>query len=379
IIDDSLISEDIRQNVDEDQKDGGSKRDKALELKESREIFIQLTTPLDSKDNKEMAARFLKGGYEQDGYGVEEGAANDGSYSLKGNQGYFTKEGRETFLKIVADMKEFFKRREEKLGKKIKYIIKPGIGGQHTPFQGIASGFEIIDVVSGKIIGEYELGKNYEKVIVEALKEYNIGWDEVGVIPSSKSGSTDETMMVFVDVLYVLMKYIAKNEGIEGEKFANIVLKTLHQVNFIEGKERKGADLFKGFSLQLIVDNANKSGLEVNYEQVKEVFGIVLGNMFFETTDRPSASRLSAFIRNSGLDKELGEDAPGFGGMYDNVGGRWTGDLHMMAFLAYHNLDAEEYWNIRYKGINKVRNGEHVANELGNKITDEEIKNIALV
>ena len=61
--------------------------------------------------------------------------------------------------------------------------------------------------------------------------------------------------------------------------------------------------------------------------------------MFFETTDRADQSRLSAFVRNSGLDRELKEDAPGFGSMFDNVGGRWTADLHMSLFLAVAGSD----------------------------------------
>ena len=40
-------------------------------------------------------------------------------------------------------------------------------------------------------------------------------------------------------------------------------------------------------------------------EFLKKVFGTVLGNMFFETTDRPEASRLSAFVRNSGEEVQL--------------------------------------------------------------------------
>jgi hypothetical protein len=79
------------------------------------------------------------------------------------------------------------------------------------------------------------------------------------------------------------------------------------------------------------------------------------------------------------LDKELGDDAPGFGAMFDNVGGRWTADLHMMTFLAFYKLDAGEYWNIRYDGIKKVREGTHRANELAARILNEGISDIALV
>jgi hypothetical protein len=65
--------------------------------------------------------------------------------------------------------------------------------------------------------------------------------------------------------------------------------------------------------------------------------------------------------------------------MFDNVGGRWTADLHMMTFLAYHNLSAEEYWQGRYKGIKDVRAGNHPGYELGNRIVNEGITDIALV
>ena len=75
----------------------------------------------------------------------------------------------------------------------------------------------------------------------------------------------------------------------------------------------------------------------------------------------------------------LGEDAPGFGAMFDNVGGRWTGDLHMMTFLAFYDLNPEPYWQVRYEGIQQVRQGTHVANKLGNAILDKNIRKIALL
>ena len=111
----------------------------------------------------------------------------------------------------------------------------------------------------------------------------------------------------------------------------------------------------------------------------KRCLALCLAICFFETTDRPQDSRLSAFIRNSGLDKILGEDTPGFGAMFDNVGGRWTGDLHMMTFLAFHDLDPDAYWQARYEGIKHVRTGTHTGNKLGNVILDKDIKTIALV
>ena len=344
-------------------------------------------TPLDAKGDKAMAASFLRGGYNQEGYGVAEGASIHGTLALVGNQGYYAEGGKEAFVGTVNSMKEFFKRRAERLGKPIKYVIKTGIGGQHTPFQGIADVFQVINPQTWRIVGEYELGKDYEASITSALRDLNADWDQVAVIPSSKSGSTDETMMVFVDILSVLLKHQAINKGIDGDKFANLVLAILHEVNFIGGKERAGKDLFKvdgtrfGTTslISLIANNASRQGLNVTRDQVKDIFGKVLGNMFFETTDRVDQSRLSAFVHNSGLDTELGEDKPGFGAMFDNVGGRWTGDLHMMTFLAYHGLNAEQYWNTAKAGRAQVKEGSHIANQIGNKILDEGITDIALV
>ncbi|MBU0606043.1 MAG: hypothetical protein KKH77_07125, partial [Candidatus Omnitrophica bacterium] len=354
-------------------------------------IGQKLHTPLDAKGDKARAAGFLKGGYNKDGktanigYGVEEKASIDGSFAIagEGNQGYFVDEGRQ-FLTTVKDMRDFFARRAQILGKPIKYVIKPGIGGQHTPFQGIAEVFQVVDTETGVVVGEYELGKNYEEAIGKVLAANGADWDQIAVVPSSKSGSTDETMMIFSEVFYTLLKKIAERDGLAGEKFAETVFNTLHDINFVNGAERKSADLFKGFNLALLTDNLNAiPGFKTDYRQVRSIFRVVLGNMFFETTNRPEQSRLSAFIQNSGLGKELGEEyAPGFGAMFDNVGGRWTADLHMMTFLAYHGMtDAEiqAYWQSRYDGINEVRAGTHFANAMANKTLDEEITDIALV
>ncbi|MBU1864386.1 MAG: phosphoglycerate kinase, partial [Candidatus Omnitrophica bacterium] len=331
---------------------------------------------------------FLKGGYEQLGYGVPAGAAIDGNFAIgdEGNQGYFVdktadgRSGKEVFIDTVNDMKKFFARRQERLGKPIKLVIKTGIGGQHTPFQGIANVYQVIDPTTGYIVGEYELGKNFEESMNTILAQYNAGWDQVAVIPSSKSGSTDETMMVFVEILRVLLKKNAVNLGLNGKGFAKAVLDYLHSINFKNGREITGKDLFKNFNFDSMVDYINTADVSVTVDEAKEIFGIVLGNMFFETTDRPEASRLSAFIRNSGLDKVLGDDAPGFGAMFDNVGGRWTADLHMMTFLAYHhNMDAEAYWSERYEGVKAVRSHTHFGNKLGDYILDNKIKKIAFI
>lgn len=362
-----------------------------ISQKQDFEVISQkLHTPLVAA-TAEMAARFLQGGYNQSGYGVPAGAAIDGSFAIgnEGNQGYYVNGGKETFLSTTASMRDFFERRARILGTPIKYVIKPGIGGQHTPFQGIASTFQVIDLEAGTIVGEYELGKDYEASLAAVVEKLGIKWTEIAVIPSSKSGSTDETMMIFNDLFYVLLKNVSPvvHKRLDGEAFAQVVFDTLHEVNFINGKERSAKDLFKVDKqrfgteslIELIYNRAREKGLLIGKDVVQKIFGIVLGNMFFETTDRPESSRLSAFIRNSGLDKELGENAPGFGGMFDNVGGRWTADLHMMTFLAYHKLDAEAYWNVRYEGIKQAREGTHQANALAKKILNENITDIALV
>ncbi|MFA5115431.1 MAG: NUDIX domain-containing protein, partial [Candidatus Omnitrophota bacterium] len=354
-------------------------------------VAEKLRTPLSKDVTFEMAERFTKGGYGQDGYGVSSGAV-DGSFATKGDQGYYTEDsqgtetGKKVFLGTEGDMERFFARRLERLGKQIKLIIKLGIGGQHTPFEGIVVVITLIDPETGAILGEYELGKNFESALSRILKARNISWDQIAVIPSSKSGSTDETMMLFVEIFSIILKHIASEHGIKrSRKFVKIISDTLHEVNFINGKEKKGSELFKVEAERFGTDSLMElfarrvSPLGVERKQLREILGIVLGNMFFETTDNPKQSRLSAFIRNSGLDKELGEDAPGFGAMFENVGGRWTGDLHMMTFLAYYGLDAEAYWRIRREGIDLVRRGKHTGNTLGHKILDEEITDIALV
>jgi len=355
----------------------------------------KLCAPLCAHGNIDMAKRFLKGGYKQDGYGVPEGSAINGSFSFEGEQGYYAEDscgkqaGRQVFLETVDKMRRFFKKRAKRFGKPVRFIIKPGIGGQHTPFQGIADIFDTIDAEkkkSIKICGEYELGKDFELFMIDTLKELKADWDEVCVIPSSKSGSTDETMMVFVDIFYAMLKHQAVKKGIDGEKFADVVLNTLNEVNFlIGGEERPAKDLFKldkerfGTDSLIVLISERAKTLNISFQDVKDIFGKVLGNMFFETTDRVEQSRLSAFIRNSGLDEELGEDAPGFGAMFDNVGGRWTADLHMMTYLAYYGLDAEAYWKSRRDGICKVREGKHAANAIAKKIVDSGITDIGLL
>jgi len=359
------------------------------EKNQTDELMKKLCAPLCAHGNVDMAKRFLKGGYKQDGYGVPEGSAINGSFSFEGEQGYYAEDssgkqsGKRIFLETVDKMKRFFEKRP------IRFIIKPGIGGQHTPFQGIADIFNMVKAGKKKpvkICGEYELGKDFESFMVDTLKELKADWDEVCVIPSSKSGSTDETMMVFVDIFYATLKHQAVKKGVDGEKFAGIVLNTLNEINFLtSGEERPAKDLFRldkeifGTSSLIELIFMRAKTLDVSFQDVKDVFGKVLGNMFFETTDRVEQSRLSAFIRNSGLDKELGEDSPGFGAMFDNVGGRWTADLHMMTYLAYYGLDAEAYWKSRRDGICKIREGKHTANVIAKKIVDSGVTDIGLL
>ncbi len=251
-----------------------------------------LHTVLDS--NSPSAKDFLKGGFGQSGYGVAAGAANDGSHAIdgEGNQGYYVsqtnvsngkdgfKSGQQVFVDTVNDMKAFFKRRAARIGKSIKLVIKPGIGGQHTPFQGIAEVFQVIDPTSGTVVGEYELGKNWEGSISKVLKIHDATWDQIAVIPSSKSGTTDETMEIFVEIFKLLLEKKATQIGLKGGIFADTVIKYLHDINFdADGKEVAGKDLFKGFNFTDLVDRTEAQDILAARTNVEEVFRAVLGNM----------------------------------------------------------------------------------------------------
>jgi|GEM_PF-1478960 len=360
------------------------------EISEARMLAEKLRTPLNAQGDEALGSRFLQGGYRQEGYGVPDGAAIDGSHAFDGTQGYYVageqdhEVGGQAFLEMVRRMQGFFGQS--------KHIYKIGIGGEYTPFEGIADAFRVIDGGNGIIKGESELGINYEAALAQTLKQQGADWNQIAVILSSKSGATDETMMIFTDVFHAILKHITGKEGLDGQRFADLVFETMHEVNFMDGKERDQKDLFRidperfntSSLITLVYRNAKEAKLKIagkliTRAKVKAILGKVLGNMFFETTDRPAISRLSAFMRNSRLDHELGEKAPVMGAMFDNVGGRWTGDLHMMTFLAYYHLDAEQYWQIRHEGIQKVREGKHQGNRIGNKIVDEGITDIALV
>ncbi len=339
-----------------------------------------LHRPLDP--TSPSAADFLKGGYHQPGYGVPAGASIDGSFALgaEGTQGYYVDGGKAVFVSGVDTYQKFFQRHHAK-GKPIRLVIKTGIGGQHTPFQGIADAFNQAAPKAGLILGEYELGKDFETSITQLLKALGAGWDQLAVIPSSKSGSTDETMLIFVQIFAAMLQHACPS-GVDGKAFAGAVMQALHDVNFIDGKERPGVDLFKVDAARLGASNlidliAQRT--KQSRDTVKTIFAQVLGHMVFETTPRASQSRLAAFLQNSGLAAELGDEAPGVVDMFDNVGGRWTGDLHIMAILGFHHLDAGAYWEARRKGIDQVRQGIHPANTLAKRILQDHITDIALV
>ena len=327
-----------------------------LEKSVAHTVGEKLRIPLVSTGNPAGDKRFLQGGYQKAGYGVAAGSAIDGSFTLEGNEGYFAPAGKKAFLSNVAAFRAFFERQEKK-GKPFRLVLKTGIGGQHTPFQGIAGGFAVIDAPTVEIAGEYELGKNFESFISAELKRLGAGWEQVALIPSSKSGSTDETMRIFEQIFHAMLRHEAKVAGQNdagAQALADSVFDSMHQANLnADGTEKPSSEFFKSFRLDRLPAAA------------QPVFRKVLSRMFFETTDKPAESRLSAFIRNSGLDQALGEDAPGFGAMFDNVGGRWTADLHMMTFLAYHKLNAEAYWQARHDEVVLVRDGRHAANRMG--------------
>jgi len=383
----------ITQDIDSYFKKANDK-EKAL----AKELDVKLHTPLDAKGDEVMESDYLKGGYLKPGYDVAQGASVDGSFAIEkeGDQGYYVNGGKEIYFKVIRDMVRFFADREKALGKPIRVIIKTGIGGQHTPFQGIVDAFnKAYPDEKIVILGEYELGKDYNVAIEKILKEIGADWSQVALIPSSKSGSTDETMLIFSKISKILLTKSAESHGIDGNTFVNTFYEVLHGSNFENGKEIK-KDLFLKFNfdkfVEILVTNISKSeqGMKgLTQENVGNItttiFGEVFGNMFFETIDRPDKSRLSAFVRNSGLGKILGTNAPGFGSMFDNVGGRWTADLHMMTILAYLEYKnpgknyKERYWEARYKQILEVRDGKHDANILADKTLDENVKDIALV
>ena len=351
-------------------------------------IGQKLHTPL-SPVHPEMAARFPQGGYNQSGYGIPVGAAIDGSFAIggEGSQGYYVDmtdrgiSGRDLFVSDAAKMRKLFASRAQE-GKPIRLVVKPGIGGQHTPFQGIASGIQVIDAKRGVIVGEYELGKDYESELNKVLKTLGIGWDQIAVIPSSKSGSTDETMMIFTEVFYAMLKNIVISAGFNktnAGNFAQIVFEAMNEMNFPGGKELKGAEIFKNMTLDFVMDKLKMKEMRVDKEQVRRIFAMTLRNMIFETTERPESSRLAAFLASPLVQSLEENDKPVVIPMFDNVGGRWTADLHMMTFLAYNDLNADEYWQIRYKGIKEVRAETHAGYKLGEKIVDDGITDIALV
>jgi hypothetical protein len=331
------------------------------EKDQGRHIAGLLRLPLNGGN-----ADYLKGGFRQPGYGVPSGAAIDGSHAFQGSQGYYTPEGRKIFRDNVLAIRRVLE------SVRPKYIMKIGIGGQHTPFQGIAGGFALIDPQGVRIAGEYELGKDYEKSLAETLEELGASWEEIVIIPSSKSGSTDETMLIFVQVLSAMLAHLS---GENGETFARQVLDILHEINFEGETERPGKDLFivpGGSLIQLIAGRTHRPA-----DEVKAIFKKLLERIIFETTNRPDQSRLAAFLKNSGLDTEVHQ--PAVIEMFDNVGGRWTGDLHMMTFLAQYGIDPELYWQRRRDGIREVRENRHEANRIGDQLLDSGCTDIALL
>jgi len=283
---------------------------------------------------------------------------------------------------------DFFKRHERK-GRPIKYIIKIGIGGQHTPFQGIADGFQVLDAKSGKIVGEFELGKNYEASMRAALialgfnPDLEKGWDQIAVIASSKSGSTDESMLILARMIWILAKHAAMRRfGVDakkGEEMARSLLRAMRRSNLDErGKEKK--ELFKELTIELIKDQFVRDGIAIaSDETLINMLKDVFGHLVFETTNNPKESRLSAFINYSPLMTQLGEDIPALIAMSENVGGRWTGDLHMQVILAFYKLNPVRYWQLRHDGVKRVNDGSSMAVARGNEIVDQGIRRMAVV
>lgn len=376
-----------------------SDKDKAVKEKADAEGVAKLMRmPLNPTNEainmRSMARRLENGGFDPNGApgpGVAVGAAINGSYALdkngisrEGNQGYYVGSGLKVFTDTVHKIWSLFKDLA-RLGRPINIVIKAGIGGQHTSFQAIADAFHNFDPNEKiRIVGEYELGKDYEAALQKLLDETGARWDQIAIIPSSKSGSTDETMLIATELMRIMFKRMAMKNGLDkvkATKLAKVVLDTMHNVNFDEKGEVDAASLFKKLAPDKVM-GAICSVPELKHVRVADVYEIfknVLENMFFETTDRPEQSRLSAFMRNSWFGERFGPDGIRTGAMFDNVGGRWTADLHMTTFLAFYELDCVKYWKIRKAGIEKVREGTHLGNTLGNRILDEGVTDIAFI
>jgi len=174
---------------------------------------------------------------------VPAGAALDGSHALEGAEGYYTKWGWEIFSDGVDSIVDFLSR--ETRPNPVKLIAKAGVGGQHTPHQALSEMFELVDPEAGKVLGIYELGEDLESIIQKILDENGWSWDQVVIDISSKSGSTLETMLNGSQLLQIMLKQMARADGLDGEAFAKVFFETLHEVNFIDGKERPAGDLFK--------------------------------------------------------------------------------------------------------------------------------------
>jgi hypothetical protein len=145
---------------------GSPQKDPASEG--GRIVARQMTTVLNPDADDAMKAQYLR---DKDGYGVAAGAAPMGSFAIgeEGNQGYYVDKtkitdesgrylsGHDVFMQGVGKAADFFARKSEI--KPVMCVIKTGIGGQHTPFQAIA---QVVNNQTGLVIGEYELGKDYE-------------------------------------------------------------------------------------------------------------------------------------------------------------------------------------------------------------------------
>lgn len=368
--------------------------DPEREIRNAEYVMKALTRTL-VETSPEKASLFLKGGYQQPGYGVGVGASLHGSFAIEGegNQGYYV-DGGAKFRAEVLKWKQFLAHLKENSGKPVRLIEKFGIGGQQTAFQAIADLFAGLVTNSADHIHfgtHFELGSDPAELVASKLNDLHADWDQYVPIASSKSGSTDETMILFVQILRRLFVEAAKVEGLEdAEGFAEFVLQSFHLINFTSDgrnmKEKPATELFslsqndpyRDF-LAMLSEKARSYGFEMDYEKAKKIFRTALCHLFLETTDRPDQSRLAAFIHRSGLADILGVNGPAFGEMFDNVGGRWTGDLHMMPFLAALGLNEDAYWKQRRQGIEQVRKGEHPANLVGNLLLNEGVTDIALL
>jgi hypothetical protein len=314
----------------------------------------------------------------QKAWGVTNGSALNGSFARQGREGFFVDGGKQTYLRQYQKMETFLRPSADLKGFQNVLLIKGGIGGQHTGFEGLSEFFASdLAVNHNGARGEYELGYSDEE-LEQRVQAWGYTWDRVQFIASSKSGSTDESMIIFAQYLGLLLKHFAGLSEAEGQKLAVAVQQSLRDLNYKEGQENPPAELFRLNASEFFAAVSRQTSLPV--EKVQQALRDVLCRIAIETTANPSQSRLAAFAQNAGLYQALGIQLPVID-MFDNVGGRWTIDFHMLPFLALVGVEPEVYWSERDAAIRayETQGDSHPARVLGRRLLDDGVKDVIFV